>query len=1769
MTKNRRRSNSFWKVAFPALLLAVLAIATPARPAEIDLLVVYTPRLENDYGGYDGVEALVRASVESSNISFENSNIDIELRLVGLRKVDYEEDDEDMGVDLDHMRNKDGVIDEIHTWRTELGADVVYMFRSDTYGIDHIGKAWLLDDEQGEESYAYGVVSGQYALGDLVLQHEIGHNLGAAHDPDNTENGGLFSYSYGHRFTVSYSTYRSVMAYAPGYEVNYFSSPNIKYEGVATGTSQRDNARTLRNTASTVAGYRSFKPSKPTAIANYDDSDWIEDTDNNGYEKVTLDGSGSRGWPGVEAWNWSWPGGSASGETVEAELPLGTNTVTLTVTGVGGLKDSESIQVTVHGFSPIENIFTTQHGLFLQKADGRTTAAGYNSDKLMGVEENDYYITTHTKIKFDNLHQVSGSGNETLFLMKDGSVYAVGRQWSQNFPDKTEDGFTKIFDEGIVSVVSGYSHSLFLDDEGKVWGAGSNDNGQLGGGPEGPNSIVLSVIFESGAKAICAGQAFSSIIGTDGSLWVSGQARYDPFPGVESSEYRNFTRIEQSGVVAFDSGNDHIVYLKEDGSVWTTGYNREGQLGTGDQNQGVEQAQKIVDTGAASVEAGAYATYVTMNDGTIWGTGYGLISPQAFHSEKVYELQPLLTSRVAKISASDNLLAVLLKDGSVWVGGRNDHGQFGLGYTGDEMSPLLQTTPVTDFSQPNRAPTAQGKVLGYPIDDDGDGFATVNLDASNSSDDWRIESYLWTLPDGSSNEQKPTALLPVGESSISLTVFDDQGLQHSQDIVVEVKPFTRPTSVYAGHDRFFIIREDGSLWCGGAAEDQLFGFDYTRDFYQKAIPVMASDVVKIVDGSDHCLVLKTDGSVWGTGSNKQGQLGLGEQPSSHGFVEIWPSGATDIAAEDRMSLILLDDGTAYGMGQNYQGQIADSTKDIVQSPHRLPLEGIRELATSGYNSILLLEDGRVVQLQRSTDERTEPFIEIVQEGAKHLKAINSELLLYIDQEDRISHRSLGSYTPYFGNYLADPDFTFDTIIDEGVRDIQLRNEKPLVVDANGASYTFGQSYSRSYRFPLSKYQKDYFFFSSVEQASAYDNFAVFLLEDGSVWLSTNNYRFGQDIAGNTIPSLISKPFENRQNQGPVAHISYQERAYVLPGTSSKMVTLDGSDSTDDKFIKSWRWSWNEGTAYGPILSQYFDAGSTEVTLTVTDAEGAYHSETVTVTVEENTQIAGLSGSSSANAILFSDGHALLQGHITGTAIGLAHSDLNYAQGHQITQGNIKQLDTSWNTTGLIDKEGALWLTGNNTSGELGLGYKSALEPFRKVIPENVVDFSLTDNASFACLSDGSLWATGQNRDSQFASDSIESSDEWLQIIESGVSQVETNGSAVYIMMENGSVWMFGRNQTFDSSSLPYNAIIVSPIQILESDAKEIFSSNSVILVIKQDGSLWGAGSNDASKLGLPGNIQRSNQFVKLSNGPVAKARTIGNRTIWLMEDGSLWGLGSSYNRLLGLGSTNGYTAIKDPLALFKSGIRDFSLSNDATVVLTDDGSIYSTEKGDFGYNSASTNYSSTWHPLSSGSKPQGNASPIANAGKDSVFYTTNDYGHAYLDGTLSQDDWAIEKWQWDLNGYQLNSALTEAFLNVGTYTATLTVTDFFGNTSSDTVEIELRRGSAFEAWLLTYLSEEQIDALDDKKNSDFDQDGHSNYTEFLFQTDPTSKTSKASLGWIYNSGCLFLDVLGSGAYQDLPILMSKDLIHWSSWNGAAVNEQSNDPIFLKISDQQY
>ena len=60
--------------------------------------------------------------------------------------------------------------------------------------------------------------------------------------------------------------------------------------------------------------------------------------------------------------------------------------------------------------------------------------------------------------------------------------------------------------------------------------------------------------------------------------------------------------------------------VKQDGSVWATGYNEYGQRGDGSTTSS-NIFVKVISDGATAVAAGAYHSMVLKQDGSVWATG--------------------------------------------------------------------------------------------------------------------------------------------------------------------------------------------------------------------------------------------------------------------------------------------------------------------------------------------------------------------------------------------------------------------------------------------------------------------------------------------------------------------------------------------------------------------------------------------------------------------------------------------------------------------------------------------------------------------------------------------------------------------------------------------------------------------------------------------------------------------------------------------------------------------------------------------------------------------------------------------------------------------------------------------------------------------------------------------------------------------------------------------------------------------------------------------
>jgi peptidyl-Asp metalloendopeptidase len=229
----------------------------------IDVLVVYTPAARLAAGGPAGIQSLITTAVAETNTGYANSGVVQRLRLAAAVEVSYTESGTTttaMSTDLDHLTNtSDGFLDAVHGLRDTYHADLVSLLVT---GYNHTGGAcgiaWLMEgNSPGFAPNAFSVIDQSCATGNYSFGHELGHNMGLNHARSDPTGPGAYSYSYGYKWTG----YRTVMAYAPGTRVLYFSNPNVLYGGSPTGVSELAtdsayNALSLNNTRVTVASWR-------------------------------------------------------------------------------------------------------------------------------------------------------------------------------------------------------------------------------------------------------------------------------------------------------------------------------------------------------------------------------------------------------------------------------------------------------------------------------------------------------------------------------------------------------------------------------------------------------------------------------------------------------------------------------------------------------------------------------------------------------------------------------------------------------------------------------------------------------------------------------------------------------------------------------------------------------------------------------------------------------------------------------------------------------------------------------------------------------------------------------------------------------------------------------------------------------------------------------------------------------------------------------------------------------------------------------------------------------------------------------------------------------------------------------------------------------------------------------------------------------------------------------------------------------------------------
>jgi alpha-tubulin suppressor-like RCC1 family protein len=344
----------------------------------------------------------------------------------------------------------------------------------------------------------------------------------------------------------------------------------------------------------------------------------------------------------------------------------------------------------------------------------------------------------------------------------------------------------------------------------------------------------------------------------------------------------------------------HTMFLKTDGTVWTWGYNSNGQLGNGTTANSANPVQAGALSGVKYVAAGGFHSVVMKTDGTVWTWGYnsngqlgnGIIGTDSYTPAPVSTLSGVMTD----IAAGDEFTVVVKSDGTVWAWGDNSVGQLGNGTTVAnsiipvQVSTLTGVTTVIAGSQYAAALKSDGTVWTWGMNSVGQ---LGNGTTTNSS-------------------------IPVqvgGVSGITAIAGGD-------DFVVALKNFRSNSTAWAWGNN-----SSGQLG-NGTMNNSLSPVQVSALTNVAAIAAGTdhTNVTAIEAGTDHVVIMKSDGTVWAWGNNSNGQLGNGTTVNSSTPIQTsGMTGAAAIIAGLKYTLTLKNDGTIWAWGYNNAGQLGDGT----------------------------------------------------------------------------------------------------------------------------------------------------------------------------------------------------------------------------------------------------------------------------------------------------------------------------------------------------------------------------------------------------------------------------------------------------------------------------------------------------------------------------------------------------------------------------------------------------------------------------------------------------------------------------------------------------------------------------------------------------------------------------------------------------------------------------------------------------------------------------
>lgn len=485
-------------------------------------------------------------------------------------------------------------------------------------------------------------------------------------------------------------------------------------------------------------------------------------------------------------------------------------------------------------------------------------------------------------------------------------------------------------------------YALFaITEDGRLFGAGNNDAGQLGNGTVSATQatpVQFGLPAGVSARYVALLRQATYVIGSDNNIYAAGACERGQLgsgytisgcanrstrvrvalPTVNASQPNTIPVVESGWVQSTNLVTDrHNVYVRmQGGAVYGWGSNEYGQLGNGTTNES-----------STPVKIGS------------WGdAGQPQATQLAFDGETLYILDSL---------------------GQVHATGKNN-----LGSLAGAKAPIMGSTGFC-FDNPGNSTTIGVRIRIW----------TCNNSTAQKLE-WTVDGELKFRPNSTSEYCVDNA----GNGSADGNAIQ---LYTCNGTVAQKWRYRNDGSIYHPSTGKCIDNPGNSATqgtetqlytCNGTAA-QTWNLQPTLVPERVPIPASSGRVTRITTDQWTTLFLTEDGRVWGAGGNERGMLGNGSAnimnpalsqfilPSGRTAVDFYTTKTAVSSSPYGNTYVILDDGSVYGAGGNSFGQLGIGTTSTQENtPRRMNLPaGVRARSVqSGLGTTLVLTDqGRI------------------------------------------------------------------------------------------------------------------------------------------------------------------------------------------------------------------------------------------------------------------------------------------------------------------------------------------------------------------------------------------------------------------------------------------------------------------------------------------------------------------------------------------------------------------------------------------------------------------------------------------------------------------------------------------------------------------------------------------------------------------------------------------------------------------------------------------